>query len=1193
MEFLRFELARRLRQPMVYIFFIVEFLLVFAALNLENVVLGAELPNVNVNAPWTVQKMVLTMTLVGLLATTAFMNTAALRDFISKFDGILFTKPVSKLQYLGGRFIGATIAACIPLLGVLLAVLVSGLDLPGGLKVGAIIPAAYLWSIVLFIVPNTLFIGSLTFGLAVLSRSQVVAFVGALAILMASLISGSLVGNLDSQWLATLLDPFGTSAFENATKYWTAVERNTEFVTLANSAVAINRMVWLVFSGLMLSFVYWKFDFAASASKRAPAKPSLDADAITLVPEPIQSDRTRLSAFSILSTFASRELKSIVSGTPFRVIVLFAIFNMVGAILGVDQWYGTGNHPATYLMVEAIRNSLHAFLGAIVMYYAGVLVWRERDAHMAEIIDATSCPGWIAPISKFLALAAMSLLVLLVAVVVGIAVQASKGYFTFDLATYVHQLLIFDWMKFLAYAGLALFVQAVCNNKYLGYFTFLIIVAGAALGMNGIGVESHLFIFAGMPTATISAFNGLQPFAAGQIAFGGYWLLFTALLMIATSLLWIRGRSHSKKDRMEIISQRFSGGTKLWSLGLLGGLIALGGFIFYNTSIQNEIIGNDEVQDLQEQYEINYSRFSETPQPRITRLDFNLDLYPGERKVLAKADLTLTNKNSVPVDTLLLVTSSDFDFSFEVPNAKLVIADSVLDVFVYAFAKPLLPGASIVVKSAARFAERGIENEVSQLSIVQNGTFLHSREITPHIGYNRGIELADEDERAARELVKKDHMAKLHADGSTVCNHHYLGDDSDWVTVHSTITTAADQIAIAPGDLVSQRTDESTGRITYEYDVPTPVLNFYSFVSGRYEVERQTVDSINLEVYFLPEHRYNVDKMLASMRTSIDYYTKNFGAYPHQQARIIEFPRYKKFAQAFPGTMPYSEAMGFLAKLDDTTDIDFVHFVVAHEMAHQWWGHQVVGAKVQGATMLSETFAQYGALMVGKATYGDAYMRKMLRYEMDRYLSVRGRTSAPERPLLYNENQQFIHYQKGSVIMYALQDYIGEDTLNVALRNFRDAYAYQDAPYPTSLDFLTSLRPQVPDSLSYLINDWFEDIVLYDNRVLSATVSTLDESTYEVNLTVQVGKFSADSLGTETPLSINGDYIDLGIYGTSSDSDLLGEALWVERVKFESAGERSFSIRVSELPSLVAIDGKSLLIDRNMDDNSLILTLSH
>src|SRR5262249_15424821 len=155
--------------------------------------------------------------------------------------------------------------------------------------------------------------------------------------------------------------------------------------------------------------------------------------------------------------------------------------------------------------------------------------------------------------------------------------------------------------------------------------------------------------------------------------------------------------------------------------------------------------------------------------------------------------------------------------------------------------------------------------------------------------------------------------------------------------------------------------------------------------------------------------------------------------------------------QSFPNTIPYSEGIGFIARVNpqDEKDIDYPYYVTAHEVAHQWWGHQVVGARVQGATFLSETLAQYSALMVMKKKYGSAKMRRFLKYELDRYFIERGVERKKEMPLARVEGQNYIHYRKGSVVMYALQDYIGESTLNRALAEYCRAVAFQEPPYTT------------------------------------------------------------------------------------------------------------------------------------------------
>ena len=67
--------------------------------------------------------------------------------------------------------------------------------------------------------------------------------------------------------------------------------------------------------------------------------------------------------------------------------------------------------------------------------------------------------------------------------------------------------------------------------------------------------------------------------------------------------------------------------------------------------------------------------------------------------------------------------------------------------------------------------------------------------------------------------------------------------------------------------------------------------------------------------------------------------------------------------------------------------------MTAHEVAHQWWAHQEVPANVQGAEFITESLSEYSALMVLKQKYGDAKMRRFLKYELDRYL----RAAAPSR----------------------------------------------------------------------------------------------------------------------------------------------------------------------------------------------------
>jgi len=155
-------------------------------------------------------------------------------------------------------------------------------------------------------------------------------------------------------------------------------------------------------------------------------------------------------------------------------------------------------------------------------------------------------------------------------------------------------------------------------------------------------------------------------------------------------------------------------------------------------------------------------------------------------------------------------------------------------------------------------------------------------------------------------------------------------------------------------------------------------------------VQRDTWQGVDLAVYHHPAHPYNAGRMMEAMKLSLQMFNERFSPYQFRQARVLEFPGYASFAQSFANTIPYSEDIGFLFRRTDPDKIDLVTYVTAHEIAHQWWGHQLVPADQQGGTLLVESFAQYSALLVMEKMYGKEQVRRFTKYELDSYLRSRG-----------------------------------------------------------------------------------------------------------------------------------------------------------------------------------------------------------
>jgi ABC-2 type transport system permease protein len=175
--------------------------------------------------------------------------------------------------------------------------------------------------------------------------------------------------------------------------------------------------------------------------------------------------------------------------------------------------------------------------------------------------------------------------------------------------------------------------------------------------------------------------------------------------------------------------------------------------------------------------------------------------------------------------------------------------------------------------------------------------------------------------------------------------------------------------------------------------------------------------------------------------------------------------------------------------------------------------------------------------------------------------------------------------------MYTLADYIGEEKVNTALHNFLMRYRYANAtnlqtePYPDTRLLVAALCAQTPPDLQYLITDGFENIVLYDNKVISANVTPTADHKYKVTMTVQARKVKADGNGNETPMDLN-DYIEIGVFRGNKDEE---QPLYLKKEKI-SQEQRTYEIVVDEMPTRAGIDPYNKLVDRNADDNMIDVT---
>jgi len=1153
-----------------------------------------------INSPFALAQAITILGFMGVTIVAAMMGRAVQQDFEHGTFHFFFTAPIKKRDYFFGRFIGAYLTLCLVFIGIALG-LVVGSHWPGvdTAHVAPFSATALLKPYLFILMPNLLWLGGVFFVLAALTRQIAPVYIAGVVVLVGYLLGFNLLQDIENKTLAGLIDPIGSVPISILTRYWSVAEKNTQQLPLSG-LLLWNRLIWLGFGVVVIALGYRRFQMIVASvgsvksekkSRNGSAPKPVSAGAVSAA-TPLRLDRRAGVYLRMLPPMVRLYLTETIKRPRFYIVVLAAVVFITVSASNLDNIYGTNTYALTYKVLEATSGLFALFILVITAINAGELIWRERDARCDEITDSCPVPAWLPFSAKLLTLFAIQALLLAVVMLCSIAIQLGHGYTRLEIGHYLFDLYLLQWPGYLILAAMAVTIHVLVNQKYLGHFLVVLFFV-AVLKLPDYGFEDRLYLYGSVPDVVYSDMNGYGHFLPAIRWFQLYWGAAAVLLLLIANLLWPRGKDTSLTARLRDLRHR-AGPASLVAASVAGlTFIASGIWIFHNTHQLNPFLSQYNRQQQRAEYEKRYKALALAPQPRIAAVTLNVDFYPHEHRTHIVGTYTLANKTTEPVRDLYINLPTTVTVKTFAADSPLTLADAEPALYWrhYQLATALAPGATMPLHFDLEYATHGFANDGASPLVLDNGTFLNAAlspetTVLPSLGYRESTELSADRERKKFGLAPKPRAHDLddaHAQQSG------LTSDGDWIHYSATLSTDADQMAMTSGDLDREWTEK--GRRYFHYKMDTDMANVYSLQSARYAIRRDRWAGIDnkpvaIEIDYQPGHEWNLDRMVAGVKDSLDYFSNNFGPYQHHLVRILEFPRFSHttaFAESFPNTIPFNEAIGFTAKVNDADpkDVDYPYFVTAHEVAHQWWAHQVMPADVEGGAFITESLAEYSALMVLKHKYGDAKMKRFFKYELDRYLSGRGMESKQELPLYRTDGVAYVHYRKGCLALYALQDAIGEDAVNRALAAFVAKWRFAGPPYATSRDLLAEFRAVTPAAQQPLIEDWFETITLYDNRATAGSYRELANGQYEVTLTVKARKLRADGGGAETEAALDQE-IDIGVF---DDKNL---PLYLQKRNVTS-GEHTLKMVVTGRPAKAGIDPLNKLIDRTPDDNSIVL----
>ncbi len=1186
----RFELAYQLRRVWPWLFFAVVLVISFL-MTRDAAVADALYDAFFVNSPFSIAITTVVGGLLWLLVAAVVAGEAAARDVATGMHPLVYTTPIRKAEYLGGRFLAALVLNALILLavqaGALLAIYSPGVNAE---LIGPFRPAAYLTAYAYIALPNAFVATAIQFLLATRSGRPMASYVGSLLLMFMGFFVASLL--LFNRGLGTLLDPIGIRfVVEDIAHLWTTTEKSWRLLGF-EGVVLRNRVVWLGVGLIAIAVTYLSFRFAHRTERGWWMRWGRRRDAHAPTPARIGVTTTApISLRPVSRTFgfaidarktvavAWSSFRAIAASWPGFALLVVIPLMMVVAIIDSIVVAGVPLIPTTARVIREMTAPLSdemarwVIIPLLIVFLAGELVWREREAGVGEINDAMPGSDWAPLLGKFLGLGLVLVLFMVILMAAGMLAQTLRGYHDFEIGLYLKVLLGLQLPEYLLFAMLVMAVHVLVNHKYVGHLVAIVVYMFIVVLATMIGIEHNMLIFAAGPRWSYTEMLGFGGSIGPWLWFKLYWAAWALLFAVVARLLWVRGKETALAVRIKEARHRLTGPTA--GVGVVATLLilVLGGFTFYNTNVLNEYLSTSDVNERRAEYERRYRRYEGIAQPQLTGTNLRVEIHPARRAVDIRGNYRLVNSSKQSIDSIHVATATGVDtraITFD-RAATLAVSDDEHGYRIYSLATPLQPGDTVRLDFHVNVERRGFRNRGVDPSVTVNGTSFNSSAWFPFIGYQRMREILPPAQRLKHGLEPRPILASLYeVEGGEPATR------GGGIAFDAVVGTDENQVAVAPGAL--RRTWTEGGRRYFHYSTDAPIGSEWAFFSADYEVDEGRWNDVVIRIFHHPEHTGHLNRMMRSTQASLDYYSKQFGPYPYRHITLVEHPGAPGTgAHADASMISYGEGWAHWIPKDEQR-LDFPYAIVAHEVGHQW---TLPYALVEGLPFLSEGLATYSAIQVVKESRGIEQVRQFLSVLRQPHPYPEIRRGEP----LLRALDPYLAYRRGPFAMYALTEYIGSDQVNGAIKRLIEKHDGPGAPQATTLDLYRELQAVTPDSLKFLLHDLFEVNTYWRLKTERATAKQT-EGGWQVTLELQARKEVFDSAGVETTVPMN-EWLEIGVFAAAAEGAWeLSQPLYLQKHRIRS-GAQTITVVVPRQPVLAGIDPFHVLDweEREDDDN--------
>jgi hypothetical protein len=329
---------------------------------------------------------------------------------------------------------------------------------------------------------------------------------------------------------------------------------------------------------------------------------------------------------------------------------------------------------------------------------------------------------------------------------------------------------------------------------------------------------------------------------------------------------------------------------------------------------------------------------------------------------------------------------------------------------------------------------------------------------------------------------------------------------------------------VTPGDLVDDRIEGETRTTRRRTGVP---IRFAGFNLGDYERVVASIPGFNVEVYgnrrleaalqlkpagfpetptrplsaqqrreamsvqippSQPDPLARLHAVAKNVSSSLEAFSNLFGAPALKTLTVAPIPG--TFGQGFPGLV-YLSTIAYLdpsqrpaAVRSENQQLFFSDLIVAHEVAHQWWGNVVMVSSYQDEWLM-ESLSNYSALLWLEKKSGSKAVDSVLEEYRTRLLAKDsdGRTLESAGPIVWGlrlessgirDAWRSITYEKGAWIMHMLRRRLGDERFAKMLAELRRRYEFRAITSEEFRALATEfLPPRTPsDTMDAFFDNW-------------------------------------------------------------------------------------------------------------------------